>query len=335
MCERRNKHSSPGSRRRCGVAFFVAILCLAVACSPSETRVTAKQRTAPLDLSPLHSTGIPAMSSSLEAAQKIEITRACADIGADMSGHLHNYFRQGRMFTILVAPLIALLAGVLCAFVYWRILAPKRVVGWLSVAACVAGAWLIGGVAALALHASTVVPALTKAVAAHRAFAMLAQEGWVPASADDSQRDFTANCSDRIADIVAGAPVGHDALKRYRTIFRAAEELPSEEADSPRYGAVIQNRARDLVDLYAVDSGLGKSQARALSWNEVTAQNSRLDAATAAQGGWWIYSSLHPAAFLIIALGIPLVAWSVVLVLSRRITAMVARSIRKVRPRSS
>lgn len=327
------KHAFPGDRRGWGIVLFVAILCSPIACAPSETRVTAQHRTPPLDLSALHRTGIPAGSSNLDAAQKIEITRACADIGADVSVRLHGYFRQSRRFTFLFAPLIAIIAGALSAYVYWKILARRRVVGWLPLVSCLVAAWGLGALAALVAHTIFVVPTLSGAVAAHRAFATLAQEGWIPASADDAQRDFTANCSDRIADIVHGAREGRDALGRYRTIFRTQEHLPREEADSALYNTVIQNRAKDLSDLYAVDTGLGKAGARALSWNEVTAQNSRFDAATAEQDGWWIQSSAHPAALFIIAVGIPLVAWALLLFASRRTTAAVARSIRKVRPR--
>ncbi|HYC92733.1 MAG TPA: hypothetical protein VEO54_26225 [Thermoanaerobaculia bacterium] len=312
------------------IVFLVALL-VWVACAPSETRVTAEHRRAPLDLAALHSTGIPAMAN-VEPAQKIEITRACTDIGAEVSIRLHDYFRISRLFCFAVAPLIALVLGAAMAFVYWRILARRRQVGWIPLLSVLLVAWLAAAVTAVGVRSLTVLPALSSAVAANRTFVTLAQEGWIPASADDTQRDFTANCSDRIMDLVQGSREGQDALKRYRTIFRAAETLPPEGADTSLDATILQNRAKDLSDLYAVDTALGKSQLRALTWNAVTTQNSRFAAATDRQGGWWIHSSAHPLAVLIIAAGIPLIAWGFLLLFSKRVTATVARNIRKAHP---
>lgn len=317
------------SKRRLAVAIAAGTLCLALACTPSDIRVTADERNPPLNLSALHETGIAPMSTNLDAAQKLVITRSCVDLGVDYSTRLHQYFRRSRIFTFVIAPAIALLFGAVAAVIYWRLLARRRKVGWIPILWCGGLACAAGAVAAGAMHALVVLPQLSRAVAAHRSFAALAREGWIPASAEDAQRDFTANCSDRIADVVEGAREGHDGLKQYRTLFRTDETNPPKEADFNLYSTVIQNRARDLLDLYAVDSGFGKSGVRALSWNDVTAQNSRFEIATGEQGGWWVHSSAHPAAILIVAFGIPLTAWLILFLLSRRVSAAVAHSIKK------
>jgi hypothetical protein len=217
----------------------------------------------------------------------------------------------------------------LAAGIYWTVLARRRRVGWVFLLTCGGLACLAAALAAVAMHAVIVLPQLSRAVAAHRSFATLAREGWIPESADETQRDFTANCSDRIADIVQGSREGRDGLERYRTLLRPAETLPPNEKDGELYGTVIQKRAKDLSELYAVESGFGKSERRALSWNDVTAQNGRFEAAAARNGGWWVHSSAYPAAVLMIVLGIPAVAWVALFLLSRRVSATVARIIRK------
>jgi hypothetical protein len=315
-------------RTNCQAVLVVALLCMG-ACAPSETQVISEHRTAPLDLSALHSTGVAAMSSSLDPPQKAAITGFCADIGADIAIRLHNYFRLSQRFSLFVCPLIALAIGGMLALVYWKVLARRRWLGWRPLLLCVLVAWSIGGLIAIEVHRLWVRPALASAVAAHRSLFTLAQEGWIPKSTDDTQRDFSANCSDRIADIIQGAREGHDGLKRYPTLFRPAEALPAEDANSALHWAVIQSRAKDLVDLYAVDSGFGKTQARALSWSGVIAQNARFDAATESQGGWWIHSSLHPMGSLAIAVGTPLFAWLFLWLASARVRATVARTIER------
>lgn len=316
-------------RAKWQAVLVVVLLCAGFACAPSETQVISEHRTAPLDLSALHSTGVAAMSSSLDPPQKAAITGFCADIGADIAIRLHNYFRLSQRFSLFVCPLIALAMGGLLALVYWKVLARRRWLGWRPLLLCVLIAWAIGGLLAIEVHRWWVRPVLASAVAAHRSLFTLAQEGWIPKSADDTQRDFSANCSDRIADIIQGARQGHDGLKRYPTLFRPAETLPAEDANSELHWAVIQSRAKDLVDLYAVDSGFGKAQARALSWSGVIAQNARFDAATESQGGWWIHSSLHPMGSLMIAMGTPLFAWLFLWLASARVRATVARTIER------
>jgi hypothetical protein len=293
---------------RVAEAALLTVLISLFGCSPPETEIAAEHGRPNLDLVALHSEGIAPGSQNLDDGGKALIGGLCGDIGADISMRLRDYFFASHVFSWGICSLLALICGWLAALVYWK-LARKRRAGWSSLFLCLIAFWFAAGSLALIAHWYYVRPQMARAVAAHRTLLRLAQETWIPKSTNESVRDFSANCSDRLEDIALGAQYGDKALGRYPTLFRSREELPSASTNPVLYWAVIQSRAKDMGELYAVDSGFGRTRRVAASWSGVLDTNSRFRAVTDQNGGWLIHSDLHPAGLLILFVGIPLIAW--------------------------
>jgi hypothetical protein len=312
-------------------ALFV-ILVSVFGCSPTEPQIAGEHGQPSLNLVALHSEGI-APNTQLDSTQKATIGGLCGDTGADISIRLHEFFLRDRIFSFLVCSILAFVCGWLAALIFWKGLAPSRRVGWSWFFLCILGAWVVAGVAACLIHRYYVQQPLARAIASHRTLLQLAQETWIPRSTNESIQDFSANCSDRLEDIASGAQYGDKALSRYPTIFRSEEELPSKDTNPSLYWAVIRARAKDMAELFAVDSGFGKTQRVAASWSEVIDTNSRFRLITDRDFvgiGWFVHSDWHPAAVLILLIGTVLFAWGFLKGFSNKIRKLTKKEMEQV-----
>lgn len=188
-------------------------------------------------------------------AEKARVTILCTETAKEISGGVGTYARGAIVFALAWCLAISMAAGLLLAGLCWW-LAKRRIVGWPAFTCALLGAWGLAALASWGTYRAVQLPLLRGLVAADWQLRELKQDGWIPGTTDPARVDFTANCVDRIRDVMRGSDCCDQQVAAYPPLFKDLPPLPREPGgtNSMSYRKGLQSRALDIDSLLAVDA---------------------------------------------------------------------------------
>ncbi len=194
-------------------------------------------------------------SRPLGDAEKAQIAVPCAETATEISGHVQSFAHGSILFALVWCLAISVVTGLLLAWLCWW-LAKRRIVGWPAFAYGLLGAWGLAALASWGLYAGVQLPKVRNLVAADWLLRELKQDSWIPGTKDPARFDFTANCVDRIQEVVQGRESCDEQMAVYPPLFKGLSPLPLDRAgtNTVAYRQGLQSRAEDMVRLLEVET---------------------------------------------------------------------------------
>lgn len=194
-------------------------------------------------------------SRPLSDSEKAQIAVPCAETATEISNGVQSFARGAISFALVWCLAISVTTGLLLAGLCWW-LAKRRIVGWPAFAYALLGAWGLAALASWGLYAGVQLPRVRSLVAADWLLRELKQDSWIPGTKDTARFDFTANCVDRIQEVVQGRESCDQQMEAYLPLFKGLPPLPRDRAgtNTVAYRRGLQSRAEDMVRLLEVET---------------------------------------------------------------------------------